>query len=115
MFASLLAARHSGPLRQLLSFNMPMWEAHCAVFDRVIFLNQRPLHDLFRRTGVTVNLFLYPWFQVGSDTLCACCACLARPCYALRLLCAYYACCVPASLAVCLLRLLCACCLITMC
>ncbi len=64
MFASLLAPRHAGPLRQLLSFNMQMWEAHCAVFDRVLFLNQPLLHKHLHRFDITVNLFLYPWFQV---------------------------------------------------
>lgn len=64
MFTSLLAPRQNGPLRQLLSFDMGLWDAHCRVFDRLLFLDQPDLQQTLRRRHVTVNLFMYPWFQV---------------------------------------------------
>ena len=71
MFTSLLAPRQNGPLRQLLSFDMGLWDAHCRVFDRLLFLDQPDLQQTLRRRHVTVNLFMYPWFQVRGWTACA--------------------------------------------
>ena len=67
LFEMLVSLLQSGPLRQLLTFNMELWECHCQVVDRLLYLVMPDLQQALHRHGVTVNLFLYPWFQVQSS------------------------------------------------